>query len=153
MNDGAKVRPDVCFFVLLLSILQMPTIAFGTGSKWKGHVRLLVPVKLATVVSHQIGDSQDVTSYVEQAIELGFSHLDTAQCQFITPLKISAKLTFSNRLRHRRVCRHCYPRERAFSFRSLHYHEVLWNRYSCGCYQHQSRESQRSACECIRGLC
>ncbi|KAJ3523348.1 hypothetical protein NM688_g8745 [Phlebia brevispora] len=36
----------------------MPSIAFGTGSKWKGH---------------------DVTSYVEQAIELGFSHIDTAQ--------------------------------------------------------------------------
>jgi len=36
----------------------MPTIAFGTGSKWKGH---------------------DVTEYVEQAIELGFSHIDTAQ--------------------------------------------------------------------------
>ncbi|KAI0789823.1 Aldo/keto reductase [Abortiporus biennis] len=38
----------------------MPTIAFGTGSKWKGH---------------------DVTEYVEQAIELGFSHIDTAQCK------------------------------------------------------------------------
>ncbi|KAH8104657.1 Aldo/keto reductase [Cristinia sonorae] len=37
---------------------EMPTIAFGTGSKWKGH---------------------DVTSYVEQAIEVGFSHIDTAQ--------------------------------------------------------------------------
>ncbi|CAL1712927.1 unnamed protein product [Somion occarium] len=37
---------------------KMPTIAFGTGSKWKGH---------------------DVTAYVEQAIELGFSHIDTAQ--------------------------------------------------------------------------
>jgi len=37
---------------------EMPAIAFGTGSKWKGH---------------------DVTEYVEQAIELGFSHIDTAQ--------------------------------------------------------------------------
>lgn len=37
---------------------EMPTIAFGTGSKWKGH---------------------DVTQYVEQALEVGFSHLDTAQ--------------------------------------------------------------------------
>ncbi|OCH92655.1 Aldo/keto reductase [Obba rivulosa] len=36
----------------------MPTIAFGTGSKWKGH---------------------DVTDYVLQAIEEGFSHIDTAQ--------------------------------------------------------------------------
>ncbi|KAH9847943.1 Aldo/keto reductase [Lenzites betulinus] len=36
----------------------MPVIAFGTGSKWKG---------------------QDVTDYVIQAIETGFSHLDTAQ--------------------------------------------------------------------------
>ncbi|KAK7681594.1 hypothetical protein QCA50_015327 [Cerrena zonata] len=37
---------------------KMPVIAFGTGSKWKGH---------------------DVTEYVEQAIEVGFSHIDTAQ--------------------------------------------------------------------------
>ncbi|CCM04934.1 uncharacterized protein FIBRA_07131 [Fibroporia radiculosa] len=37
---------------------QMPTIAFGTGSKWKG---------------------QDVTDYVSSAIESGFSHIDTAQ--------------------------------------------------------------------------
>ncbi|EMD39796.1 hypothetical protein CERSUDRAFT_112063 [Gelatoporia subvermispora B] len=36
----------------------MPAIAFGTGSKWKGH---------------------DVTDYVLQAIEEGFSHIDTAQ--------------------------------------------------------------------------
>ncbi|KAI0917440.1 hypothetical protein AcW1_007363 [Taiwanofungus camphoratus] len=39
-------------------VLQMPEIAFGTGSKWKGH---------------------DVTDYVSQAIEAGFSHIDTAQ--------------------------------------------------------------------------
>ncbi|KAH9936088.1 Aldo/keto reductase [Fomitopsis serialis] len=37
---------------------KMPVIAFGTGSKWKG---------------------QDVTDYVSEAIEAGFSHLDTAQ--------------------------------------------------------------------------
>ncbi|KAI0826779.1 Aldo/keto reductase [Trametes gibbosa] len=37
---------------------EMPAIAFGTGSKWKG---------------------QDVTDYVIQAVETGFSHLDTAQ--------------------------------------------------------------------------
>ncbi|GJE97123.1 aldo/keto reductase [Phanerochaete sordida] len=37
---------------------EMPTIAYGTGSKWKGH---------------------DVTTYVEQAIDVGFSHIDTAQ--------------------------------------------------------------------------
>jgi len=36
----------------------MPEIAFGTGSKWK---------------------RQDVTEYVTDAIELGFSHIDTAQ--------------------------------------------------------------------------
>ncbi|KAI0712038.1 Aldo/keto reductase [Earliella scabrosa] len=36
----------------------MPVIAFGTGSKWKG---------------------QDVTDYVIQAIETGFSHIDSAQ--------------------------------------------------------------------------
>lgn len=37
---------------------EMPAIAYGTGSKWKGH---------------------DVTTYVEQAIDVGFSHIDTAQ--------------------------------------------------------------------------
>ncbi|KAI0802069.1 Aldo/keto reductase [Irpex lacteus] len=42
LNDGNKI----------------PTIAFGTGSKWKG---------------------TDVTQYVEQALKLGFVHLDTAQ--------------------------------------------------------------------------
>ncbi|KAI1793349.1 Aldo/keto reductase [Ganoderma leucocontextum] len=36
----------------------MPIIAFGTGSKWKG---------------------KDVTDYVIQAIETGFSHIDSAQ--------------------------------------------------------------------------
>ncbi|KZT11820.1 Aldo/keto reductase [Laetiporus sulphureus 93-53] len=44
--------------VLLSDGNQMPTIAFGTGSKWKGH---------------------DVTDYVLEAIEAGFSHIDTAQ--------------------------------------------------------------------------
>jgi len=37
---------------------EMPTIAYGTGSKWKGH---------------------DITTYIEQAIDVGFSHIDTAQ--------------------------------------------------------------------------
>ncbi|KAI0770185.1 Aldo/keto reductase [Fomes fomentarius] len=37
---------------------EMPVLAFGTGSKWKG---------------------QDVTDYVTQAIETGFSHIDSAQ--------------------------------------------------------------------------
>lgn len=37
---------------------EMPEIAFGSGSKWKGH---------------------DVADYVSQAIEVGFSHLDTAE--------------------------------------------------------------------------
>ncbi|KAK7028829.1 hypothetical protein VNI00_014842 [Paramarasmius palmivorus] len=36
----------------------IPSIAYGTGTKWKWH---------------------DVTEYVEQAIDVGFSHLDTAQ--------------------------------------------------------------------------
>ncbi|KAF5343222.1 hypothetical protein D9758_013394 [Tetrapyrgos nigripes] len=36
---------------------NIPTIAFGTGSKWKWH---------------------DVTTYVQLALESGFSHLDTA---------------------------------------------------------------------------
>ena len=48
----------------------MPTIAFGTGSKWKWH---------------------DVTEYVEQAIDVGFSHLDTAQCvsRFAVPANLA----------------------------------------------------------------
>ncbi|KAI0763567.1 Aldo/keto reductase [Trametes elegans] len=37
---------------------EFPVIAFGTGSKWRG---------------------QNVTDYVIQAIETGFSHIDTAQ--------------------------------------------------------------------------
>lgn len=37
---------------------EFPTLAFGTGTKWKG---------------------QEVSQYVEQAINLGFSHIDTAQ--------------------------------------------------------------------------
>lgn len=41
--------------------IQIPTIAYGTGSKWKG---------------------QDVTEYVEQAIEIGFNHIDTASCAY-----------------------------------------------------------------------
>ncbi|EPQ50985.1 Aldo/keto reductase [Gloeophyllum trabeum ATCC 11539] len=36
---------------------EIPAIAFGTGSVWKG---------------------KDVTKYVEQAVETGFSHIDTA---------------------------------------------------------------------------
>ncbi|KAF5329217.1 hypothetical protein D9758_018198 [Tetrapyrgos nigripes] len=38
-------------------MVYIPTIAFGTGSKWKWH---------------------DVTTYVQLALESGFSHLDTA---------------------------------------------------------------------------
>ncbi|EIM83189.1 Aldo/keto reductase [Stereum hirsutum FP-91666 SS1] len=41
LNDGAKI----------------PSIAFGTGSVWKG---------------------QDVVTYIDQALEAGFSHIDTA---------------------------------------------------------------------------
>jgi len=37
---------------------KLPVLDFGTGSKWKGY---------------------DVSQYVEQAIEVGFSHIDTAQ--------------------------------------------------------------------------
>ncbi|KAK7045932.1 hypothetical protein VNI00_006927 [Paramarasmius palmivorus] len=44
--------------ILLNDGHEIPSIAYGTGSKWKGH---------------------DVTEYVEQAIDVGFSHLDTAQ--------------------------------------------------------------------------
>jgi len=36
---------------------KFPTLAFGTGTKWKGH---------------------EVSQYVEQAINLGFAHIDTA---------------------------------------------------------------------------
>ncbi|EKM51540.1 uncharacterized protein PHACADRAFT_261742 [Phanerochaete carnosa HHB-10118-sp] len=37
---------------------EMPTIAYGTGSKWKGH---------------------EMTQFIEQAIDVGFSHIDSAQ--------------------------------------------------------------------------
>ncbi|KAJ8080259.1 hypothetical protein PM082_017089 [Marasmius tenuissimus] len=43
--------------VLLNDGNEIPSIGFGTGTKWKW---------------------QDVTEYVEQAIEVGFSHVDTA---------------------------------------------------------------------------
>ena len=43
----------------------MPAIAYGTGSKWKG---------------------KSVVEYVQTAIDVGFSHLDTAQCAcFLLP--------------------------------------------------------------------
>ncbi|KAF9262869.1 Aldo/keto reductase [Marasmius fiardii PR-910] len=43
--------------ILLNDGTKIPTISFGTGSLWKW---------------------QDVTEYIEQAIEVGFSHIDTA---------------------------------------------------------------------------
>lgn len=55
----------------------MPTIAFGTGSKWKGQVRK----EAAPASTMLIAFSQDVTDYVAEAIEAGFSHIDTAQCE------------------------------------------------------------------------
>jgi diketogulonate reductase-like aldo/keto reductase len=44
-------------YMLTLICGQIPAIAYGTGSKMK---------------------FQDITQYIEQAIELGFSHIDTA---------------------------------------------------------------------------
>ena len=40
LNDGTSARiPLLLYLVLDHNVLsQMPTIAFGTGSKWKGHV-------------------------------------------------------------------------------------------------------------------
>lgn len=43
-------------------ILQIPTIAFGTGSVWYG---------------------RGVTEYVEQALESGFDHIDTAASPYL----------------------------------------------------------------------
>ncbi|PSR70556.1 hypothetical protein PHLCEN_2v13595 [Hermanssonia centrifuga] len=58
----------------------MPVIAFGTGSKWKGQVR---PERGPPLSNSQQANAdcigQDVTAYVEQAIDVGFSHIDTAQ--------------------------------------------------------------------------
>lgn len=56
----------------------MPTIAFGSGSKWKGQVCLLKALPTGTML---IAFLQDVTDYVSEAIEAGFSHIDTAQCE------------------------------------------------------------------------
>lgn len=41
---------------------SMPAIAFGSGSVNKGH---------------------DIHEYVENALEHGFSHIDTAQCRYL----------------------------------------------------------------------
>lgn len=43
---------------------QIPSIAYGSGSVNKG---------------------QDIHQYIEQAIDTGFSHLDTAQCNYTWP--------------------------------------------------------------------
>jgi diketogulonate reductase-like aldo/keto reductase len=60
LNDGNEVRPQLVLLGLRLrNVPQIPTIAFGTGSVWKHH---------------------DVTEYVEQALESGFDHIDTAAC-------------------------------------------------------------------------
>lgn len=59
----------------------MPVIAFGTGSKWKGKVRLCPGHDAEACTEYwSVIASQDVTDYVIQAIETGFSHIDSAQC-------------------------------------------------------------------------
>lgn len=52
----------------LICAPQFPVIAFGTGSTMK---------------------NQDVTDYVNQAIENGFSHIDTAQCMLLLTATIN----------------------------------------------------------------
>ena len=62
----------------------MPTIAFGTGSKWKGQVSSSTPIHpVRTNDIRFISEprNEDVSKYVEEAIELGFTHIDTAQCE------------------------------------------------------------------------
>lgn len=75
----------------------MPTIAFGTGSKWKGQVRPSPGHALCTNLNDTRTfaepRNQDVSAYVEQAIELGFSHLDTAQCEFRFIARLAGILT------------------------------------------------------------
>ena len=61
----------------------MPTIAFGTGSKWKGQVRVQCTSSLAVRLNMPYRTAQDVTDYVLQAMETGFSHIDSAQCMFV----------------------------------------------------------------------
>jgi diketogulonate reductase-like aldo/keto reductase len=46
---------------LKLICSKIPAIAFGSGSVNKGH---------------------DIHHYIEQAIDTGFTHLDTAQCEY-----------------------------------------------------------------------
>jgi aryl-alcohol dehydrogenase-like predicted oxidoreductase len=64
LNDGNKVCVGSIASYWLngdhkLISFQIPAIGYGTGSVWK---------------------RQDVTQYVEQAIDTGFEHIDTAQC-------------------------------------------------------------------------
>jgi len=61
LNDGNNVRTSASYPSATGSLFhpQIPAIAYGTGSKWKGH---------------------DVVEFVELAVETGFYHLDTAQC-------------------------------------------------------------------------
>nr|VWP02301.1 Mannitol dehydrogenase [Ganoderma boninense] len=57
----------------------MPVIAFGTGSKWKGKARLCLRGAPLAFTERATTALQDVTDYVIQAVETGFSHIDTAQ--------------------------------------------------------------------------
>lgn len=116
----------------------MPTIAFGTGSKWKGHVRgratQAQDSELLTCVW-----TQDVTEYVEQAIELGFTHIDTAQCRCRCPLNaLCGVLTYALELSlpNGTVRRYCDKGERPFPVGTLHNHKVLG-------YRHSQRRSEK----------
>lgn len=53
----------------------MPAIAFGTGTVRKDH------------------DATEMTGYVAQALECGFSHISTAQCESI---EFFSKVNLSN---------------------------------------------------------
>ena len=55
---------------------RIPVLAFGTGSKFKGKAS-------SPVISTDLPPTlfQDVTEVVEQALDAGFSHIDSAACE------------------------------------------------------------------------
>jgi hypothetical protein len=67
---------------------------------------------------------KDVTDYVGQAIENGFSHIDTAQRMSPLTLIIRALsfLRSGKRLSDRNLCRPGYQGERSSSFEPVYHH-------------------------------
>jgi hypothetical protein len=87
----------------VLCVCKFPVIAFGTGSTMK---------------------YMDVTDYVGQAIENGFSHIDTAQC--MSPLtSIIRALSFlhsGKSLSDRNLCGPGYQGERSSPLESVYHY-------------------------------